>query len=62
MVWPSGLHPLMVNQGPFPLQRQARGLRMFVLGGSAATGWLYHLGDTSISALNQWPGTCRNRR
>jgi tetratricopeptide (TPR) repeat protein len=51
MVWRSGFHPLMVTSGPFPLERPAGGLRIFVLGGSAAAGWPYHVGDTNISAL-----------
>ncbi len=52
MVQRTGFQPLMVfNQKPFPLQRPSGGLRAFVLGGSAAAGWPYHLGDTNISAL-----------
>jgi tetratricopeptide (TPR) repeat protein len=51
MVRRSGFHPLMVPQPPFPLQRPEGGLRVFVLGASAAAGWPYQLGDTNISAL-----------
>jgi tetratricopeptide (TPR) repeat protein len=52
MVRRTGSQPLMVfTQKPFPLERPPGGLRVFVLGGSAAAGWPYHLGDTSISAL-----------
>jgi len=52
MVQRSGFLPLMVdNQRPFPLERPAGGLRVFVLGGSAAAGWPYQLGDTNLSAL-----------
>jgi tetratricopeptide (TPR) repeat protein len=52
MVVRTGFQPLMVlNQRPFPLERPAGGLRIFVLGGSAAAGWPYHLGDTNLSAL-----------
>lgn len=48
----SGFHPLMrPDLSPFPLERPPGGLRVFVLGGSAAAGWPYHLGDTNISAL-----------
>jgi tetratricopeptide (TPR) repeat protein len=36
---------------PFPLERPKGGLRVFVLGGSAAAGWPFHVGDTNISAL-----------
>jgi tetratricopeptide (TPR) repeat protein len=52
MVQRSGFHPLM-NQGqpPFPLERPAGGLRVFLLGGSAAAGWPYHTGETNITAL-----------
>ncbi len=50
-VWRSGFQPLMVTPGPFPLDRPAGGLRIFVLGGSAAAGWPYHGGDTNLSAL-----------
>jgi tetratricopeptide (TPR) repeat protein len=50
-VWRSGFLPLMVSSGPFPLERPPGGLRIFVLGGSAAAGWPYHTGDTNISAL-----------
>jgi tetratricopeptide (TPR) repeat protein len=48
----SGFHPLMNPElRPFPLERPKGGLRVFVLGGSAAAGWPYHMGDTNISAL-----------
>ncbi|MEI6826541.1 MAG: tetratricopeptide repeat protein [Desulfuromonadales bacterium] len=48
----SGFHPLMNPElRPFPLERPQGGLRIFVLGGSAAAGWPYHMGDTNISAL-----------
>ncbi len=48
----SGFHPLMNPElRPFPLERPEGGLRIFVLGGSAAAGWPYHAGDTNISAL-----------
>lgn len=47
----TGFHPLMNQPAPFPLERPEGGLRVFVLGGSAAAGWPYHLGDTNISAL-----------
>ena len=48
----SGFHPLMNPElRPFPLVRPRGGLRVFVLGGSAAAGWPYHVGDTNISAL-----------
>jgi len=48
----SGFHPLMNPElRPFTLERQQGGLRVFVLGGSAAAGWPYHVGDTNISAL-----------
>jgi tetratricopeptide (TPR) repeat protein len=52
MVRRSGFHPLMrPDLELFPLERPIGGLRIFVLGGSAAAGWPYHLGDTNISAL-----------
>jgi tetratricopeptide (TPR) repeat protein len=52
MVRRTGFQPLMVfNQKPFPLERPKGGFRAFVLGGSAAAGWPFHLGDTNISAL-----------
>src|SRR5512137_2319142 len=51
LVLRSGFHPLMAPTAPFLLERPAGGLRIFILGGSAAAGWPYHLGDTSISAL-----------
>lgn len=52
MVRRTGFHPLMVsNQKPFSLERPRGGLRIFVLGASAAAGWPYQLGDTNISAL-----------
>ena len=52
MVRRTGDQPLLVlDQKPFPLERPAGGLRVFVLGGSAAAGWPYHLGDTNLSAL-----------
>ncbi len=48
----SGFHPLMNPElKPFTLERPKGGLRIFVLGGSAAAGWPYHVGDTHISAL-----------
>lgn len=48
----SGFHPLMNPElRPFTLERPKGGLRVFVLGGSAAAGWPYHVGDTNISAL-----------
>jgi hypothetical protein len=47
----TGHHPLMAPQRPFPLERPEGGLRVFVLGGSAAAGWPYQLGDTNLSAL-----------
>jgi tetratricopeptide (TPR) repeat protein len=50
----SGFHPLMNPElRPFPLERPKDGLRVFVLGGSAAAGWPYHMGDTNLSALLQ---------
>lgn len=52
MVERSGFHPLMNPElKPFALERPKGGLRVFVLGGSAAAGWPYHVGDTHISAL-----------
>ncbi len=52
MVKRTGFQPLMAsNQKPFPLERPKDGMRVFVLGGSAAGGWPYHVGDTNISAL-----------
>ncbi|MBF0327633.1 MAG: hypothetical protein HQL10_00575 [Nitrospirae bacterium] len=52
MVVRSEFHPLMnTAMQPFPLKRPEGGLRVFVLGGSAAAGWPYHAGDTNISAL-----------
>jgi tetratricopeptide (TPR) repeat protein len=51
VVWRTGFQPLMADCGPFPLQRPPGGLRIFVLGGSAAAGWPYHRGETSLSAL-----------
>jgi tetratricopeptide (TPR) repeat protein len=51
MVRRSGFHPLMIQREPFPLERPAGGLRVFVLGASAAAGWPYQLGDTNLSAL-----------
>lgn len=52
MVVRSGQHPLMRSDlAPFPLERPPGGLRIFVLGASAAAGWPYHLGDTNLSAL-----------
>lgn len=52
MVVRSGFHPLMNPElRPFPLERPKGGFRVFVLGGSAAAGWPYHVGDTNISAL-----------
>jgi len=52
MVVRSGFHPLMrPDLSPFPLERPPGGLRVFVLGASAAAGWPYHLGDTNLSAL-----------
>jgi tetratricopeptide (TPR) repeat protein len=54
MVRRTGFQPLMVfNQQPFPLERPAGGFRAFLLGGSAAAGWPYHLGDTNTAALLQ---------
>ncbi|GEM_PF-679542 len=48
----SGFHPLMNPElRPFLLERPKGGLRIFLLGGSAAAGWPYHGGNTSISAL-----------
>lgn len=48
----SGFHLLMnPEMRPFTLERRKGGLRIFVLGGSAAAGWPYHAGDTNISAL-----------
>ncbi len=48
----SGFHPLMNPElRPFNLERPKGGLRVFLLGGSAAAGWPYHAGNTSISAL-----------
>lgn len=48
----SGDHPLMnLELKPFFLERPKGGLRIFVLGGSAAAGWPFHVGDTNISAL-----------
>lgn len=50
----SGLHPLMnIDPRPFPLERPKGGLRIFVLGGSAAAGWPYNLADTDLSSLLQ---------
>lgn len=51
MVRRTGFQPLMGTPAPFPLERPPGGLRVFVLGGSAAAGWPYHLGDTNLSAL-----------
>ncbi len=51
MVQRTGFHPLMISGPPFPLEKPAGGLRVFVLGGSAAAGWPYHTGETSLSAL-----------
>jgi tetratricopeptide (TPR) repeat protein len=51
MVRRTGFHPLMVQPAPFPLERPPGGLRVFVLGGSAAAGWPFQLGDTNLSAL-----------
>jgi tetratricopeptide (TPR) repeat protein len=52
MVRRTGFHPLMgPDVAPFPLERPAGGLRVFVLGGSAAAGWPYDRGDTNLSAL-----------
>ncbi len=52
MVRRTGFQPLMgSHQQPFPLERPPGGLRVFVLGGSAAAGWPFHLGDTNMSAL-----------
>lgn len=51
MVRRTGFHPLMGPSSPFPLDRPPGGLRIFVLGGSAAAGWPYHAGDTNLSAL-----------
>jgi len=53
MVRRTGFHALMAPSPPFPLVRPAGGLRVFVLGGSAAAGWPYQLGDTNLSALLQ---------
>src|SRR5512139_3775228 len=52
MVRRSGFQPL-VNRDDraFPLERAEGGLRVFVLGGSAAAGWPYHIGQNNISAL-----------
>ena len=48
----SGFHPLMNPElRPFTLTRPKGGLRVFLLGGSAAAGWPFHVGDTNISAL-----------
>jgi tetratricopeptide (TPR) repeat protein len=48
----SGYHPLMNPElRPFALERPKGGLRVFILGGSAAAGWPYHVGDTNISAF-----------
>lgn len=48
----SGYHPLMNTAlRPFSLVKPQGGLRIFVLGGSAAAGWPYADGDTNISAL-----------
>jgi hypothetical protein len=49
----TGFHPLMVQPKPFPLARPEGGLRVFVLGGSAAAGWPFQLVDTNLSALLQ---------
>lgn len=48
----TGHHPLM-NPAlqPFLLRKPPGGMRFFVVGGSAAAGWPYHVGDTSLSAL-----------
>lgn len=51
MVQRTGFQPLMSTPAPFPLERPPGGLRVFVLGGSAAAGWPYHLGETNLSAL-----------
>lgn len=48
----SGNHPLMNPElRPFTLERPKNGLRFFIVGGSAAAGWPYHIGNTNISAL-----------
>jgi tetratricopeptide (TPR) repeat protein len=51
MVRRSGFHPLMARDHPIPLQRPPGGLRVFVLGGSAAAGWPFDQLDTNLSAL-----------
>lgn len=51
MVRRTGFHPLMVQPKPFPLERPEGGLRVFVLGASAAAGWPFQLGETNLSAL-----------
>lgn len=51
MVRRTGFQPMMVPQPPFPLERPRGGLRVFILGASAAAGWPYQLGDTNIRAL-----------
>lgn len=47
----TGNHPLMRPHDPFPLERPPGGLRIFVLGGSAAAGWPYQMGETNLTAL-----------
>jgi len=48
----SGLHPLMnIDLRPFPLERPKDGLRIFVLGGSAAAGWPFNLSRTDMSSM-----------
>jgi len=48
----SGFHPLMNPElKPFFLEHPKGSLRVFILGGSAAAGWPFHVGDTNISAL-----------
>lgn len=52
MVRRTGFHPLMGGDSrPFPLERPEGGLRVFVLGGSAAAGWPFHASETNLSAL-----------
>lgn len=48
----SGLHPMMnIDLRPFTLERPKGGLRVFVLGGSAAAGWPYNKSETDLSSL-----------
>jgi tetratricopeptide (TPR) repeat protein len=51
MIKQSGLHPMMnIDLRPFALERPKGGLRIFVLGGSAAAGWPYNISQTDLSS------------